>query len=200
MPSPLSEIIRKKLKTSVDDAATLEQGLFDALEHQKKSQEMFVNSASTTAFRNEVKRILNSLEKINDALKILGPQNCQILDNVYYSANNKDNLLMTMEPDIMSFENSGLMILGKRLQKTMDLALEGIPALGKGNAKKKAKKYIYGIEKLAEHFKKVFPNNKISSTKSGKFYKYVEIWFQHLLEEDEGDLRRHIKNATSGKI
>ena len=86
MESSLSKIICQKLKASGENSKTLEQGLFDALEHQQKMQEMYINLMSSTEFRNEVTRILNSVEKINDALKNLGQENCQILDNVYYSA------------------------------------------------------------------------------------------------------------------
>lgn len=197
MPKDITSIIAKKLRTTDQTAADLAVGLTDALGYHKQVGEMYCGNLSLTEYREEITTALHALERTERRLESIGIQHCQTLDTLYRDANEGDTTLMNLPRTIgPNGENAAIYILAQRLRKTLELALKNISTPGKGGMNRERKKYIAGIEMLARYFSEAFPKNKLSASQTGKFYKYVELWFMHSLEQDDpGDLRPHIRNT-----
>lgn len=65
---------------------------------------------------------------------------------------------------------------------------------GPGGARKQARRYLMGIQKLAQHFQEALPAHKVSANENSIFYRYAAHWLKHYAMLDASP-ERHISNA-----
>ncbi|MBI1327854.1 MAG: hypothetical protein GC136_09465 [Alphaproteobacteria bacterium] len=182
------------------EAMLLQEGLdqakaeYDSLEDYRKTL------LPIKEYGREIEIANNALKRLNKALKRLGHNHLHTLDTIYFAANNKDQFMTVTVFEKYPDERhkSGIQVICEKLENTMEFSLEEVATPGRGNARKEGKKYIPAIKVLERYFRSALPMNKISSSQTSKFYKYVEIWFANYVPEAEiEDYRRHIQNAIS---
>jgi hypothetical protein len=163
----------------------------------------------------------DNLRKLNLALHNLGYANRSPLDTIFFEANDKDETLMRVvlplekasafemfieefleRPELLDVRiNQEICI---KMQRTIEQYLTNhIAHPGKGH-RETTRAYFLGIELLARYFTEAYPENKLSYAKTkdnreSKFYRYVNFWQKHILQEKETDLRRHIKDVIESK-
>ncbi|MGJ7456965.1 hypothetical protein [Halomonas sp. RA08-2] len=75
--------------------------------------------------------------------------------------------------------------------------IEDMQAPGAGGARRDARRYIKGIQKLAECFQEALPYHALSDREDTPFYRYVAFWLVECVEWKGAEPKRHIQNALA---
>ncbi|MGP9533120.1 MULTISPECIES: hypothetical protein [unclassified Halomonas] len=141
-------------------------------------------------------RIERALAKIpDDTLRLM-----DTIDPVFYRS-------MTHKYKESSFRRAALTLTDNPddVQKALAEQLKGIVLTflgdmktpGSGGAKRDARRYIKGIQKLAEWFREALPEHALSDREDTLFYRYVAFWLIECVEWKGTEPKRHIQNALA---
>jgi hypothetical protein len=146
------------------------------------------------------------LEKLTLDTQKITIENRQLLDSLYYEANNKDSTLLFC-PDLSldecgfdraiknladTSDNKIVKRKSECLKKAVDYFKSTLKRPGSGGTKS-AGRFIPGIEMLARYFKQFLPGKKISAKPGTFFFNYVRFWFNEIGEGPQESPERHIQ-------
>jgi hypothetical protein len=198
--SEIIEVLINELNVDEFQAKELLAGLYDALGHHKDVGAMYCGETTIKEYRANIQKAHDAIRKLNSALNSLPETDNLLLDDYYREANNSDMLMINLANESMletGAPHSGFQHVSQRMEKALGIAEQNIKVPGAGNARREGKEYIAAIEMLARWFSDVLAEHKLSETPNTFFYKYVQIWFQCLIdpEDNDKDIRRHVSNA-----
>jgi hypothetical protein len=196
----------------------LEFGLGNANGAQDQLGEIYDDGLTNNEYSEEVRRLNNALLKIKKgkgtfdaafksvktALSRLPLIDKQALDTT------KEFYLQSLDVanyDLSIFETKALSLpdmteaqriatVSQLIDITQECYSDGLANVGKGHARKQAKRYVAGIQCLARWFRETLPDRAISYKEESLFNLYVSYWLKEYQGIDVNP-ERHIRNAIA---
>ena len=201
--------LREQLQLNLtnDQWKLLEFALQDASAYQQQLGDLYSPGIGFTAFIDELTRMKNAFIKLQEKRGTPEAAHRTIkrtLSNIPDRALLEISLFMPgvywdsegkFKAAALSVASGDHSQLDKATQAATD-ALNDFKQVGKGGARKDARIYIPGIQKLAQHFNEILPGYNISPAPDSYFFKFVMYWLEYEIGVyKEPDRRRHIQNA-----
>jgi hypothetical protein len=211
---------RLTMDLNLNDPRTIEAlafGIEDAKGYQAKLNSVHNHGVTLKEFRETLNRLHNSLAKL---ARGTAGTNANVKNVKYYLMMIPEDwraLLDTIDrdfyfsepwhPDRSRFEGIALALgdmsgdhrkaQAERLRAIAGTVLDDIREPGQGGAKMQARRYMLGIQCLANHFQEAMPGHPVTAKRDSLFYRYVLIWMEsaEYAVDQKPTPERHIQNA-----
>lgn len=202
----------------INDPFTLQMliwGMEDAASYHNQAHGIYDPTITIREYEQALISLQKALLKLKHGKGTLGAIErtviralSEIPDVYLHSLDTHSPYLMNLEPQSLDMSNFEFLLreliknetslpsgtLNALLFSVND-ALGNIRRPGKGRARRDASKYVAGILCLIEWFKEALGDHPISSKPDSIFSRYVCFWLTYYMNDEKGDVSRHIKLA-----
>lgn len=206
MDEEILENLQKDLRVEKKTAIALSAGLDEAYYQYERMKGVLYNDMPIKQYRENIDAAYSAIRKLNIAIKNIPESERLKLDAYYMDANDGDILLHdlafnNLDSNLRIHNVSGMEIIAEKLEKAFAGAENFIPASGKGGQNNQAKQYVFAVETLAQYFNEECPNYALSKSKNTKFYRYVQLWFESFIDQNnpDRDVTRILEHAFNNR-
>lgn len=179
----------------------LQAGLEDATGYHQRMKDLYDPGASFREIRQALTSMAGALRKIergtvtpaavsqlHGALEMIPPPWRIYLDQVGGDLFGFEDAARRMSPD----HPEQVQATAGRMRAAVRVFMDDMSQPGTGRAKRSARRYAAGIQRLAKHYREAFPDRAISADPGCLFSEYVLIWLRDYMGEVMTDPARHI--------
>lgn len=211
---------RLTMDLNLKDAKTIQAlafGLEDASGYQGRLNAVHNHGVTLKDFRETVTRLHNALAKLGRGTAGTATNLTNVKHYLAMIPKDYRALLDTLDrefffsepwqPDRSRFEGIALTLgamsdderkrQAERLRAITEALLNDIREPGKGSARMQARRYMLGIQCLANHYQEAMPGHPVTAKRDSLFYRYVLIWMESAgyATDQKPTPERHIQNA-----